>query len=217
MKQTLFKTLSDLFSKEIVLFVCIAALGALILAAVPMWIFWEEWLGFVTSYLQWIPWEWLQTTGASIGALGLGYMAFIVLINVFTSLFSETLLIRVAKKHYPDVSATGEASIAALIAVNLKASVIFLALFVLCIPVLFIPVLGQLVMLYLWSVLIKEPTVYEVGSLFVHDTQLRKEKNKKAATIALIASLFNYIPLLNIFAPIFAQILFLHYILRTDR
>lgn len=216
MKQTLLKTLSDLFSKEIVLFVCITAMGAFILAVVPMWIFWEGWLGFVTSYLHWIPWEWLQTTGASIAAAALAYMVFIILINLFTSLFSERLLIRVAKKHYPDVPVTGEASIAASIAVNLKASVIFLALFILFIPVLFIPVAGQLVMLYLWSILIKEPTVYEVGSLFVQDKYIRKEKSKKARIIAVIASLFNYIPLLNIFAPIFAQILFLHHILRTD-
>lgn len=214
MNQTLSKTLSDLFGKEVVLFVCIVAVGALVLSVVPMWIFWEEWLGFTVSYLHWIPWEWLQTTGASIAAFALGYMVFIVLINLFTSLFSETLLIKLAKKHYPDTPVTGEASIAASIAVNAKASVIFLILFILFIPLLFVPVLGQIAMLYLWSVLIKEPTVYEVGSLFIKDRRIRKEKSKKARTIALIASLFNYIPIINIFAPIFAQILFLHHVLR---
>ena len=74
--------------------------------------------------------------------------------------------------------------------------------------------LGQIAMLYLWSVLIKEPTVYDVGSLFIKDRRIHKEKSKKARTIALIASLFNYIPIVNIFAPIFAQILFLHHVLK---
>jgi len=32
----------------------------------------------------------------------------------------------------------------------------------------------------------------------------------------MIASLFNYIPILNAFAPVFAQILFLHHILGKE-
>jgi hypothetical protein len=32
----------------------------------------------------------------------------------------------------------------------------------------------------------------------------------------MIASLLNYIPILNIFAPIFGQILFLHHILKDN-
>ena len=214
MNQTISRTLSDLLGKDVILFVFKIALGALTLTVAPMWIFWNSVLDFIASYLQWIPWEWLQTTGASIATFAFGYMFFIVLITLFTSLYSETLLIKLAKKHYPDTPVTGQPTIAASAAVTAKASLVFLVLFILCIPLLFIPVLGQLVMLYLWSVLIKEPTIYEVGSLFIKDRQIRKEKNKKARTIAIIASLFNYIPVMNIFAPIFAQILFLHHVLK---
>lgn len=69
-------------------------------------------------------------------------------------------------------------------------------------------------MLYLWSILLKAPTVHDVGGLFITDQQLLKAKSKHSTLIAMIASLFNYIPLLNIFAPIFAQILFLHHLLQ---
>ena len=43
-----------------------------------------------------------------------------------------------------------------------------------------------------------------------------KRKAKKSTLIAMIASLFNYVPVLNIFAPVFAQILFLHHILGKE-
>lgn len=214
MNQTISKTLHDLGSKEVIVFTLKIALGALGLTLVPMGIFWNGFLDFIASYLSWIPWEWLQTTGALVATFALGYMLFIVLITLFTSLYSETLLIRLAKKHYPNTPVIGQPTIAASIAVNAKASIIFLILFILFIPLLFVPVLGQIAMLYLWSVLIKEPTVYDVGSLFIKDRRIHKEKSKKARTIALIASLFNYIPIVNIFAPIFAQILFLHHVLK---
>ena len=31
-----------------------------------------------------------------------------------------------------------------------------------------------------------------------------------------VASLFNYIPIANVFAPVFAQIMFLHHILKEE-
>jgi len=68
-------------------------------------------------------------------------------------------------------------------------------------------------MLYVWSILLKAPTVHDVGGLFITDKKELKAKRKKSNIIAMIASLFNYIPLLNIFAPIFSQIMFLHHIL----
>jgi uncharacterized protein involved in cysteine biosynthesis len=86
-------------------------------------------------------------------------------------------------------------------------------LFLLTFPLLFVPVLGQIVMLWLWSVLLKEPTLYDVGSLFVKDEKVLLERASKARIAALVAALFNYLPIVNIFAPLFAQILFMHYLL----
>ena len=62
-------------------------------------------------------------------------------------------------------------------------------------------------------ILIKEPTAYDVGSLFISNESGLKSREKKSRLIAIVASLFNYIPILNIFAPLFGQILFLHHIL----
>jgi hypothetical protein len=68
-------------------------------------------------------------------------------------------------------------------------------------------------LLYLWSILLREPTVYDVGALFITDKSKLEKRGKKTRVLAMIASLFNYIPILNLFAPTFAQILFLHHIL----
>lgn len=213
MKAIIVKSLKDIFSKEVILFVIKIGFASFTLSVLFIWIFWGGLSSFVASYLSWIPWEWLQTSGSKIITFVMGYMIFVIMVSLLTSLYSERLLIRLAKKHYPSRAVVGSADINGSLFVTLKSSLIFLFLFVLFIPFLFIPFIGQVVMLYLWSILLKEPTVYDVGSLFIENKKALKAQSKNTTILAMVASLFNYIPVMNIFAPIFAQIMFLHKIL----
>ncbi|HIQ26905.1 MAG TPA: hypothetical protein EYH42_00215 [Sulfurovum sp.] len=212
MQKVLKQSLKDIFSKDVLIFVLQVGFVSFIFVSLFVWYFWEGLSSFIVSYLSWIPWEWLQTSGANIITLGLAYMIFISTVSLFTSLWSEKLLIKLAKKHYPDIPVVGTADLYTSIFLTLKATIIFLALFMFSIPFLFIPVFGQIVMLYLWSILIKEPTMYDVQSLFIPKDK-RKFLRKKSTLLSMLASLFNYLPIANIFAPVFAQILFLHHIL----
>jgi len=141
-------------------------------------------------------------------------MLIIITVSILTSIYSEPILIKLAKKHYPDIEIVGTPNITTSLILTIKASLIFLGLLIISIPIIFIPIIGQLWMLWLWSILSKEPTAYDVGALFINDNDVLKKKQKNSRVISLLASLFNYIPILNIFAPIFAQILFLHSILK---
>jgi hypothetical protein len=215
MKTIITKSLRDIFSKDVILFVLKIGSSAFALSILFVWYFWEDMSSFIVSYLSWIPWEWLQSSGAKVITFALAYMIFIIIASLLTSLYSEKLLIKLAKKHYPHMPVIGHAKISISLLQTLKASGIFLVLFILSIPFLFIHFLGQLIMLYLWSILIKKPTIYDVGSLFIENKKTLKEKTKKTTLLAMIASLFNYMPLLNAFAPVFGQILFLHKILKS--
>ena len=217
MQKIIARSLSDILSPIVLSFVLKIGFGSIFLWVILLWISWDYYAGMIAAYIQKIPYignmEWFQSGGAFFSALIIGYMLVIITISAFTSLFSETLLVKLAQKHYPSVSVVGSIDISTSIILTLKTGVIFALVFLFTFPLLFIPVLGQIWMLWLWSILIKEPTVYDVGSLFIADKKVLKYKNTKSRVIALIASLFNYIPLLNIFAPVFAQILFLHHIL----
>ncbi|SFV63471.1 Probable transmembrane protein [hydrothermal vent metagenome] len=211
------KSFEDIFSKEVLLFVLIIGLLSAFTAGLFIWYTWEGISSFIVSYLGWIPWEWLQTSGADVITFAVGYVLFTVMVGIFTSLFSEALLIKLAKKHYPIIPVVATPSITKSLILTLKASAIFLLLFMLFFYLIFIPILGQVFLLYLWSILLREPTLYDVGTLFITDKNTLKRKGKKTRVLAMIASLFNYIPLLNLFAPIFSQILFLHHILGTSQ
>jgi len=217
MQKILRKSLNDIFSPMVLKFVLKVGLGSILLWIVLLSLFWDNYSAFISSYIAQIPfvggWEWFQSTGSIVTALLLGYMMIIITISLLTSLFSESILIKLAKQHYPDAPVVGSASISFSTLLTIKASAIFLLLFLITIPLLFVPIVGQIWMLWLWSILIKEPTAYDVGSLFITDKTILKEKRKKSRIIAIIASLFNYIPILNIFAALFGQILFLHHTL----
>jgi len=215
MKSIITKGLQDLFSREVIGYVIKTALLGLGISLLIIWLFWGTLTGFVASFLGWIPWEWLQTTGAEMVTILLVYMLFIVIVSLLTSLTSEKLLRQLARKHYPQVPANGTPNMTTSLLLTLKATGIFLLLFIPAIPLLFIPIAGQAIMLYLWSILIKRPTIYDVSALFSVEAVI--DTGRKTTTLAMVASLFNYVPLLNIFTPVFAQILFLHAALSSKR
>ena len=221
MQNIIAKSLSDILSPAVLAFIFKVGFGSILLWVVILWSSWDLYSGIIANYIQKIPfvgnWEWFQSGGAFISALIVGYMLIIITISIATSLFSEPLLIKLAKKHYPDQPVVGSPAIATSIYLSLKAGVVFLLLFLFTFPLIFVPILGQVWMLWLWSILIKEPNTYDVGSLFISDKQKLKTQKKKAGLTAMIASLFNYIPLLNIFAPLFGQIMFLHQILINEK
>jgi len=144
-------------------FILKIGVGSIFIWIVILWQFWEKFESFVVSFLSWIPWEWMQDTVAYIAAPLVGYMMIIITISILTSMFSETLLIALAKKHYPNKKAIGSVSITGSIIVTIKATLIFILLFIVLVPLLFIPLFGQVVMLYLWSILLKSPTIYDVS------------------------------------------------------
>jgi uncharacterized protein involved in cysteine biosynthesis len=212
MKNIITKSLQDILSSEVILFVLKIGFGSIMITGIFIYLFWSTLSSFITSYLSWIPWEWLQTTGASAATIALAYMLIIITISILTSLYAEPLLIKLAKKHYPNTNVVGSPNISTSVYLSIKSGLIFLLIFMFTFPIIFIPIVGQVYMLWLWSIIIKEPTAYDVSSLFIADKKVVKEKRKKSRVIAMIASLFNYVPVLNIFAPVFAQILFLHHI-----
>ncbi len=213
MTQTIGKSFKDIISPIVLIFTLRVALISLAITVTLLWLFGARLNSFVSGYLSWMPWEWLQTTGAAVAAIAISYMVFIIMISIVTSFMVEPLLRKLAKKHYPEAEVAGTPNIIMSIFLSLKSAMIFFLIFMFTFPIMFIPLVGAVYMLWLWSILLKAPTIYDVSSLFIADKQEIKARTKKATMLSMIAAGFNYIPLLNIFAAVFAQILFLHHIL----
>ncbi len=217
MQKIISKSISDILSPLVLSFIFKVGFGSILLWIVLLWVSWDLYATMIESYIVKIPfvgnWEWFQSSGTVLVSLIVGYMLIIITISIATSIFSEPILKELAKKHYPHIDAVGSPNTATSIYLSIKAGIMFLLLFLFTFPLIFVPIFGQVWMLWLWSILIKEPNSYDVGSLFIADKAALKKNSKNSTTIAMIASLFNYIPIANIFAPLFGQILFLHKVL----
>jgi len=213
MQRTIAKSFKDLFSGVVLGFMVKTTVISLMVTVAAVWMLNGILSGFVKSYLSWIPWEWLQTSGAAVATVAIAYTLFILVHAIVTSLMVEPLLIELAKRRYPDTPVVGSADISKSLILSLKAGALFLLLFLFTFPLMFIPLIGAVWMLWLWSVLLKEPTLYDVTSLFFKEKRTIKERKRGTTLLAMVASGLNYIPILNIFSPVFAQILFMHHIL----
>ena len=207
------KTLQDISSPLVLKFILKVGLGSIFFWIIVLGYFWIPFTNFINSYLTWIPFEWLQNTISYIAAPFMAYIIIMISISTLTSLYSEQILISLASKHYPEEKVISSPSLSGSLSTTISSTLLYLFLLILLFPILFIPILGQALMLYLGTILLKAPTVHDVGGLFINDKKELKEKRKSSNIISMLSSLFNYIPLLNIFAPIFAQIMFLHHIL----
>jgi len=216
MTHILGKSFKDILSSTVLLFVLKVTLIAAAITYSIIWFMGGGINSFLASYLSWIPWEWLQTTGVTIASMAVSYMIFIIMISIVTSFMIEPLLIVLAKKHYPKTNVIGTPNISTSIFLSLKSAMSMFVIFLFTFPIMFIPLVGAVYLLWLWSILLKKPTIYDVSSLFIEDKKELKARTKKSTMLAMIAAGFNYIPVLNIFAAVFAQILFLHKILGNE-
>jgi len=207
-------------SPTVISFIVKTGLGSFIFWISILVAFRDTFSAIVSGWISAIPyageWGWFREGGAVVVELVVAYTLIIVTIGAVTSLFGERVIVTLAKKKYPDRPIYRGADISTSIYYTLKSTLLFILFFIPSIPLLFVPVLGQVVMLWLWSILIREPMIYEIGPLFIEDRKELKRRAKKARLIALVASTFNYIPILNIVAPLYAQILFMHYLMRDD-
>ena len=217
MTETIGKSFKDIVSGTVLFFVLKVALISSALTMTVLWLVGASLNSFVSSYLSWLPWEWAVTTGASVASIAASYMIFIIMISIVTSFMIEPLLIRLAKKHYPDTQVIGTPNVITSLTLSLKSAMIMFIIFMFTFPMIFVPLMGAVYMLWLWSILLKKPTIYDVSSLFVAEKKELRSKTKKSTMLAMIAAAFNYIPVINIFAPVFAQILFLHHIVGQEK
>lgn len=80
-------------------------------------------------------------------------------------------------------------------------------------PLLFIPVVNILVQIVLWIWLMKDTMSYDAASYTFESVDKARLKAHCGAiwTIAFIAVLFNFVPVLNIFGPFFGLIAMFYY------
>lgn len=172
---------------------------------------------------QLVKWEvaWLAKTLAYVGS----WMLTIAVAYFTTALLAAILVMPwlldyVAKRDYPDLAALGADSFTAAALNSLIATVVFVAAWLITIPLWLIP--GMSLVLPLLLVAWYNRRTFAYDALSLHATpdewgRIRKENRRNLFLIGLLMAILVYIPLFGLLAPTLTALTFIHYGLESLR
>lgn len=175
-------------------------LAGRLLGRLPQWP-WLDWLG-----------PWLVHAALALCFAPLIYVTALVLIAAFAL---PRMMAIVAARDYAGLSRRGTpaAAVWGSVANTLAAGAIFVAGWILCLPLLLVPG-GLLVLPLLWSAWLNQRS-FRFDVLAEHATpeersRLIREERSRFWAAGLLSAAAAHVPLVNILAPAFAALLFTH-------
>lgn len=211
------KSLRDLTQRQLLWHALWPPLAAVVLwvtVAVAVWTPGVALMAAIVPQLPWSGWEWVSHWAAIFllvsGLVALTYITAILLVAVFALPFMINL---VAARDYPDVLRHGENAFWGSLGNTVAAGAIFVLGCAILLPLLLIP--GALLVLpLLWGSWLNQRT-FRFDALAEHATrnemrQLAKENRGRFYFAGVATAAVAHVPLLNLLAPAFTALVFLH-------
>jgi len=169
--------------------------------------------------LTWFPFHTLQEGVASLLAVLIFYNLYIVSLYVLVMMFNKPFLRKIASKEYPDIKEVDSIKSSVFLKSILKDMMILFILLILCFPLFFVPFINIFLQIFLWAWFIKESYFLSAANLYATKEEIQKLNTHGVSKwmIAFIAAAINILPIVNIFAPFFAQTLFFHWVMQTKQ
>ncbi|MEO1958028.1 MAG: EI24 domain-containing protein [Nautiliaceae bacterium] len=158
-----------------------------------------------------LPFTTISKAVGDIVAIYIFYNFFILLLFLMSFLFSKPFLEAIKEYEYGDVEIDINEKFS-FKRVLLRDVLVFVVLFVLLFPLFFVPILNVGVQIFLWIKLYKDSFLYFICNEYCSKDEFEEISKKKGYLylLAFFAALFNFLPIINFFAPFFAMILFFH-------
>ncbi len=220
------RTLASLKQGKVWLYVLIPAVFSLLLSiGLAIWA-----LGWVVQQMMDYPpmtllvgWGlvWLANILAYLG----GWMAIFAIAYLSASLLAAIVIMPLMLKHlsdteYRDVAAMGKDSFVAAAVNSVLASILFIAGWLLTIPLWLIPGFSLLVPLLLMGWLNRRTFAYDALSMHAADGEWQEIRQRQKAPLFMLGltmALLAHVPVLGLLVPALAALAFVHYGLEALR
>jgi CysZ protein len=217
------KAFRDLFQFRILWVVIWPMLAAVLLWLVLGVTFWDTFSGWIVNglttfgiqhWLDGLEPRWVANTIQAILHMILFVPAVFITALLITAFFAMPALIRlVADRDYPQLKRESGGSIAGNLLNAVLAIVIFIAIWVLTLPLWFIGVgvvLPFIAATYLNQRMFRYDALAEHGNSEEMKTLFSKYQSSWWG-LGLLTGLLQFVPLLNLFAPVFTGLAFIHF------
>lgn len=175
----------------------------------------EKWIA--NKLLVWLPFQTVAEGSAVLLNFYVFYSFYILSLFLVLSLYRKDFLETVREIEYPDLEIAAEKVKVSHLPVALRDSLLFIVLTVLFFPLLMIPIVNVLIQLFLWAWLYRDATFRGTCQLYCSTEEYERLRHHRAViwSIAFFASLLNFVPIINIFTPFFAQLVVFHWIMQS--
>ena len=157
------KSLKDFFDIKILLTSLLPITGAALIWGGIFYVFSSQIDSALADLLGHVPFlnnDWVRSTVELVGGVFLYYELLIVTAVMIVGVIAEWVVDRVNGKSY-QLEKRGFGSFSGSMITSLKSNLLFMLLFVLFLPLIFIPLINIFVHLFLWMILIKTPLFYD--------------------------------------------------------
>jgi len=164
---------------------------------------------YIKNLLRIFPFQSIEEVVSNI-LLGFMFYSFYVASVYFSFMvFSSVILEELKEEIYPSVAIEKQFNRAKIILINIRDFVIFLIGIIIFYPLMFVPFVNILIIWVLWAFLIKESLINTVFMIIG-----KEELNKKEIwPFCFISVIFNFIPVINFYAPVIGELSIFHYIM----
>jgi hypothetical protein len=150
------------------------------------------------------------------GILGIILGSYLILLfaMIITGFLTETIIKAVHDKHYLHIEYTGHGSTAGTIWKIVKFGLLILLLFIITLPLLFIPLINVVWFWLLGFLFFRYSIVLDVGQVILPEAlfnKLRGLTNWQPTSALAILLLLSMFPIISFFAPVLAVIALSHY------
>ena len=208
------------------LYMIVPALLALLVMIGLVWLALEQ---LVAVFLEQPPMSWVTAWGALwlahlLAALG-GWLVILsatyLVAMVLTAVIVLPLLLNhLAEVDYPELARMGADSFVAASWNSVWAAVLFIAGWLLTLPLWLIPGFGLVLPLFWMAWLNRRTFAYDALSAHASDAEWRELRRQQAMPLlglGLVMALLTYVPFVGMFAPSLAALAYIHYCLEALR
>jgi len=210
------KSLKDFFDIKILLVSLLPITGAAVLWAAVFYVFSSQIDSALSSLLGTVPYldnDWVRGSIELVGGVFIYYQLLIVTAVMIVGIIADWVVDRVNAKGYY-LEKRGFGSLFGSILISLKSNVLFMVLFVLFLPLMFVPLINVFVNLIFWVILIKTPLFYDSLAMYATREEyriLKKSNRWSTFTIALASASLFLIPVVGVFIYVLQLLFFTNY------
>ena len=185
-------------------------LGSIIIVLYTLLFFYykNSLLLYISHFIKILPFQSVEELISIFLAVLFYYMLFSVSISLTFTFQIIDVLKKLSSEQYPKINPQNIQKNKILF-FTIRDLFLFIMISIICYPLLLIPVINIITMIFLWTYVIKDSYYHTIKDLFNLDDLNKKEQY----LLAFFSAILNFIPLINIYAPAFGILLFYHYML----